>query len=188
MDGKETVALKSADLSNDAFGVTLLNDSKSGHSAEGNTLRLSLLRTSFDPDKMADQGQHYIDTALVPHKGAFGSDQVRKGFAFNQRFLTARVAPTADESMPLEKSFVNVAGDTVIATVLKRSEDNPKATVVHLYEANGNPGTVRISADTPLSATQWVNFIEDPLSPKQSGPVAAASLRGFEIKNALLIP
>ena len=38
-----------------------------------------------------------------------------------------------------------------------------------------------------IAATQWVNFIEDPLSPKQNGPVAAADLHKFEIKNALLI-
>jgi alpha-mannosidase len=186
-DGRETVALKSGDFSNDAYGVTLLNDCKSGYSAEGNTLRLSLLRTSYDPDKMADQGEHYINTALVPHKGAFGSDQIRKGYELNQKFLTARVAPSADESLPLEKSFVTVTGNTTVATVLKQSEDNPKAIVVRLYEANGAPGTVRVGASVPVAATQWVNFIEDPLSPKQAGPTAAAALRKFEIKNALLI-
>lgn len=188
VDGHENPALKSADLSNDDYGVSVLNDCKSGYSAEGNTLRLSLLRATFDPDKMADQGEHYINTALVPHKGAYGSDEVRAGFALNQPFLTARVAPSADESLPLEKSFVNVAGDTVVATVLKQAEDNPKAMVVRLYEANGTPGTVRITADSPLAATQWVNFIEDPLSPKQAGPAAVASLRKFEIRNALLVP
>jgi alpha-mannosidase len=187
MDGRETVALKSGDLSNNDYGVTLLNDSKSGYSAEGNTLRLSLLRTSFDPDKMADQGEHFINTALLPHKGAYGAAEARAGFAFNQRLLTARVAPTADQTLPLEKSFVQVAGDSVIATVLKQSEDNPNAMVVRLYEAGGTPSTVRISADKPLSATQWVNFIEDPLAPKQAGPVAATDLRKFEIRNALLI-
>jgi len=186
MDGKEVVALKAADLSGSNGGLTLLNDSRHGHSAEGHTLRLTLLRASDDPDPMPDQGFHFMGTALAPHAGAFGAAQVRQGFSYNQPFLTARVPPSSNSTLPLEQSFVTVSGDTLVPTVVKRSEDDPKALVVRFYEAGGAPARTRISATVPVFATQWVNFVEDPLSQRAPGAVATADLRRFEIRNAML--
>lgn len=185
-NGEECVALKSADLSSDAGGITLVNDSKSGHSADGNTLRVSLLRASYDPDRMADQREHYINLALVPHNGAYGAAQVKRGFEFNQEFVGARVPPSSNGSLPLEKSFVTVTGDNVVSTVLKRSEDDPKAMLVRFYEANGTPSAVNIASDTAIAATRWVNFVENPLSGVSASPVTTADIHKYEIRNLVL--
>jgi alpha-mannosidase len=185
-DGKECVALKSADLSNADGGITLVNDCKSGHTAEGNTLRISLLRASYEPDRMADQREHFINMALAPHSGPYGAQQVKRGFEFNQEFVGERVPPSSNGSLPLEKSFVLVAGDNVVSTVLKRGEDDAKSMLVRFYEANGTASPVTISADTPVAATRWVNFVEDPLSTVSSSTVTSANLHKYEIRNLML--
>ena len=51
----ENTALRWVDLSEGNYGVSLLNDCKYGHDVRENVLRLSLLRSSIDPDPAADQ-------------------------------------------------------------------------------------------------------------------------------------
>lgn len=185
-NGEECVALKSADLSNADGGIALVNDSKSGHTAEGNTLRISLLRASYEPDHLADQREHFINMALAPHSGAYGAQQVKRGFEFNQEFVGARVPPSSNGSLPLEKSFVLVVGDNVISTVLKRGEDDPKSMLVRFYEANGTASPVTVSTDTPVAATRWMNFVENPLSALTTSAVTNADLHKYEIRNLML--
>lgn len=185
-NGEECVALKSADLSNADGGITLVNDSKSGHTAEGNTLRISLLRASYEPDHLADQREHYINMALAPHSGAYGAQQVKRGFEFNQEFIGERVPPSSNGTLPLEKSFVLVVGDNVISTVLKRGEDDAKSMLVRFYEANGTASPVTISSDTPVAATRWMNFVENPLSALSNSAITNANLHKYEIRNLML--
>lgn len=186
LDGREAAALKSGDLSGAQGGITLLNDCKSGYSAEGNTLRLSLIRTPNRLDATSDRRAHFIRAALVTHAGDYGAVQVRRGYEFNQPFAVARVAPSATGRLPIEKSFLNVDAAGVVATVLKRAEDDSKGVLVRLYEANGIPSKVTVGLDGAFASTQWVNFIEDPMAGKQTGSSATADMHKFEIRNLVL--
>ena len=58
-----------ADLSEQGYGVALLNDGKYGHHALGNELGLSLLRSPVYPDPLADEGGQSFTYALYPHAG-----------------------------------------------------------------------------------------------------------------------
>jgi len=67
-----------------ASGLAVFNRGKYGHSLEKNALRLSLLRSSYDPDPFPDLGHHEIQWAIQ----AFGGDAVadelpRKGMSYN---------------------------------------------------------------------------------------------------------
>ena len=73
VNGQEVPALKWADLSGKAIGgppkavgITMVNADKYGHNAEENTLRLTLLRSSFDPDPLPEMGDHNIRLAIMP--------------------------------------------------------------------------------------------------------------------------
>ena len=60
-DGEEVVALRWVDLSeSDGQGVTLVNSSKYGFSLGGDSLNMTLLRASIDPDPLPDLGKHTI--------------------------------------------------------------------------------------------------------------------------------
>ncbi|HEY3415129.1 MAG TPA: glycoside hydrolase family 38 C-terminal domain-containing protein [Armatimonadota bacterium] len=185
-DGREAAVLKSGDLSSAEGGITLLNDCKHGYSATGNTLRLSLIRTPNRLDSTSDMRAHFVQAALVTHAGAYGAEQVKRGYEFNQPFVSATVAPSASGRFPLQKSFLKVDGEGVVATVLKRAEDDPKGILVRLYEADGKAGKATVGSDADFTSTQWVNFIEDPLGSRQSGSSATADLRRFEIRNLVL--
>jgi alpha-mannosidase len=66
-----------ADLSEYGFGVALMNDSKYGYACHGNVLRLSLLRSSKQPDAEADMGSHRFKYCLAPHKVFFLCDMAK---------------------------------------------------------------------------------------------------------------
>ncbi len=52
----EVCCHKWADLSENGYGVSILNDSKYGFATVGNLMRLSLLRAPKAPDANADMG------------------------------------------------------------------------------------------------------------------------------------
>jgi len=58
-DGREIPALTFIDLPGDGFGIALLNDCKYGHDVKGNTMRLTLLRSAYDPDPLPDMERHH---------------------------------------------------------------------------------------------------------------------------------
>jgi alpha-mannosidase len=64
--------------------VALLNDGKYGHSAKGNVVGISLLRSPLYPDPFADEGEHRFTYSLFPHPGDWTSAGVaREAFALN---------------------------------------------------------------------------------------------------------
>lgn len=52
----EVCAQRWADLSEGDCGVSLLNDCKYGHDAQGSVLRLTLLKAGMAPDEKVDRG------------------------------------------------------------------------------------------------------------------------------------
>ena len=96
VDGEEVPAQRWADVRATGFmgkngpGVTLVNTSKYGHSVEGNSLELTLLRASIDPDPLPDLGDHVIEYALAPHGAAWTvGDGMRAGEEMNVPLVVA---------------------------------------------------------------------------------------------------
>ncbi len=61
----EVCCHKWADLSENGYGVSILNDSKYGFATCGNVMRLSLLRAPKAPDAHADMGMLYIHSLMT---------------------------------------------------------------------------------------------------------------------------
>ena len=77
---------------------SLINESKYGYDAEGNVLRLSLLRAPTEPDPEADQGHHHFSYALYPHAGDWKQAlSVRHGYDFDYKLKGMQVEAHAGE-------------------------------------------------------------------------------------------
>jgi alpha-mannosidase len=164
-----------ADLSEHGYGVALLNDAKYGHSAFGNTLRLSLLRSPTSPDPEADQGEHRFAYALMPHHcGWREAGVVAEARRFNQPLLWAHGSAEP-------RSFAALDDPNLVVDTIKRAEDGD-ALVVRLYEAHGARGTARLRLGLPVSAARFANLLEDPGEPAQvDGDAIAVPYRPYEI-------
>ncbi|HOX32716.1 MAG TPA: glycoside hydrolase family 38 C-terminal domain-containing protein [Spirochaetales bacterium] len=81
----EFCAHRWVDLSDEDYGLALLNDCKYGYSARGCVLGLSLLRSPLYPDPEADRGLHELEYLLCPHPGPLaGSDAIEAAAALNK--------------------------------------------------------------------------------------------------------
>ena len=156
-----------ADLSEPGFGLALLNDAKYGHSARGNVLGLSLVRSPVYPDPLADEGVQRFTYALMPHAGDWFEGGVREeAEELNQPLLAAGVvAPIAVEGVPAAMS------------ALKPSEVGD-GLVLRIYEPAGRRGDFSVTVPQDWQLGDAVNILEEPLD---RGPGAA--LRPFEIRS-----
>jgi alpha-mannosidase len=171
-DGHEVPALKWADLSGERIdstgfcGITMVNSSKYGHSADENTLRLTLIRSSFDPDPLPEMGKHKIQLAIIPHGGFCSvSDAARAGADFN---LPMNVVSTDihEGKLPPSKSYVEVLTPNVMLAGLKKAEDSD-AVIVRLYELEGKETEARVKIAEivrPNSTAKELDLMEQPLS------------------------
>lgn len=147
------------DLSDNDFGVSLLNDSKYGYSTHKNVMRLSLLRAPTAPDPDADQGHHTFGYALLPHAGSpQSSGVIEEGYRFNQPML---IFPTT--SSQGQVSFFHSSNPAVIIDTVKKAEDSDDL-IVRLYESRGTLGTARLHSNLPVNTVKRCNLLEDDLN------------------------
>ncbi len=167
------------DLSDNDFGVALLNDCKYGYAAHGNILRLSLLRAPTAPDPHADQGHHSFRYALMPHAGSpQGNGVIEEGYRFNQPLL---VAPTMNSESQL--SYFNVSNPAIILDTVKKAEDTDDL-VIRLYEARGTHGTAQLNTCAPAVNIQRCNLLEEEIDEpgdQQTENGVRFNFRPFEI-------
>ncbi len=156
---------KWVDLSEHGFGVALLTDCKYGFSTFGDTMRISLLRATSNPDPKADRGKHVFAYAVMPHAGGWReAGVVGEGFRFN-----APVVWGKDGKDQHWQSFASVedhpaeARNLVLDTI-KKAEDSA-ALLVRLYEAHGARGTARLKLGVPFKTARFCDILEQPGQP-----------------------
>ena len=155
----EVPALRWADLGDGRHGFSLINDSKYGYDAVGDTLRLSLLRSPTSPDPDADRGHHHFAYALYPHAGDWREAMtVRHGYEFNEPLQALAVSAHAGP-MAAVHSFISLQGDNVVLTALKKSEDGD-ALIFRFYEWKGESGTVTLQVPRGAQRAVETNLLE----------------------------
>jgi alpha-mannosidase len=169
-----------ADLSEHGYGVALLNDGKYGHSAFGDTLRLSLLRATTSPDPEADQGHHRFAYALMPHAGGWReAGVVAEARRFNQPLLWAQ-----GSAQP--RSYATVDDPNLVLDTIKRAEDGD-ALVVRLYEAHGARGAASLRLGLPVKSAHFANLLEDQgEAARVDGDAIEVPYRPYEIVTLLI--
>ncbi|WDR06940.1 glycoside hydrolase family 38 C-terminal domain-containing protein [Devosia rhodophyticola] len=173
----EAPAHRFVDLSEPGFGLALLNNAKYGHSAKGNVLGLSLLRSPIYPDPLADEGKQSFTYALMPHEGDWFDGGVREeADDLNQPLLSiAGSGLQANVVTP-----VSVAGIPAALSALKPAEDQD-GIVLRVYEPAGRRGNFALGLENGWRATGPVSIMEEPM---ERG--AGAELRPFEIRSWIL--
>jgi alpha-mannosidase len=141
----EVTAHHWADLSEGDYGVSLLNDCKYSYDVKGNVLRLSLLRSSIDPDPDADQGQHEFTYSLYPHGGDWREGTIHQGYELNYPLVVVEDAPI-EGPMPKVHGFACIDADNVILSNIKKAE-REDACILRVYEAYGQRGYATLTCE-----------------------------------------
>ncbi|MGH9776515.1 MAG: alpha-mannosidase [Candidatus Acidiferrales bacterium] len=182
----EVPALRWADLSDGAHGLSLLNDCKYGYDDHDNVLRLSLLRSPEWPDPHADEGDHDFTYSFVPHAGGWrDAGTMFLGYELNYKLIPEAAGVHSGE-LPVENSFVSIEPANVVLTALKQSEDG-RDLVLRFYEFAGRKTSAKISLPPAVTDVFETNIMEKPGSQLSlDGKNVTVDVNPYEFKTLLL--
>ena len=177
----EVCAHKWADLSEDGYGVSILNDCKYGHDIHGSEMRLTLLKCATHPNPAADKERHIFKYSLLPHSGDYHSaGTVREAYAINCPLILCEAA--GGGSLPGELSIAQTDQENIVIEVIKEAYDK-KGTVIRLYDAFGRRSNGVLTFCKPIQHVWECDMNEN----KETGLTSkdhrfSFSLKPFEIK------
>ena len=179
----ETCAHTWVDLSEDGFGVALLNDGKYGHDVSGNVVRLSLLRSPTWPDPEADRGRHRFAYALLPHAGPpTTAGVIAQAHAFNAPLGARALEPGGAADLPARHSLLAALEPGVVVAAVKAADDGD-GRIVRLHEAFGGRRVARLRSPG-ITRADRVDLLERPTEGAAVPVVDGAfelALRPFEL-------
>lgn len=175
------------DISEDNYGVALLNDCKYGHHLERGLIDLCLLRSALYPDLRADHGEHTFTYSLFPHATPFcEGETIREAYSLNRTptTLVDHILPT-DFHVP-----IRVKNGAIVMDTLKRAEASNDL-VLRLIETRGRPTAVELEGPALVNAhVEETDLLEwdaiATLTPQEG--TLNLTLQPFEIKTLKVIP
>ncbi len=175
----ESVGHQWVDLSETGYGVSLLNDCKYGHDIKDNVMRLTLLKSSMNPDIEQDQGEHHFTYSLLPHNGDWReAGTVQQAWALNNPL-------TVQSGVADSRSLFRLDSEHVMVDAVKKAEDDDRI-VVRLHEYTGARGTIEVVSDYEIVSWQETDLMErNPSSLEREEPFRF-DIKPYEIKTFLV--
>jgi len=193
---------KWVDLSQEDYGVALLNDCKYGHKVKDNVLDLNLLRSAPYPgprlvrdEEVApgeshhgytDQCDHVFAYALYPHLGSpITGGVVQAAYELNVPPRTTMTDAHAG-SEPREASFIGIDAPNVIVEAVKQAEDGDDV-IVRFYECAHAQVKTAVRFGFRVQSAAEVNLMEEgPRTLDVVDDAVEVAFRPFEIKTLRL--
>lgn len=175
----ETVAHQWIDLSENNYGVSLMNDCKYGHSVKENIMGITLLKGAIEPDTNADQGNHSFTYSLMPHQNDFiNGGTVKEAWDLNDELLVL--------SGDLDFNRLIEINDDVCIDTIKQAEDK-NGWIIRIHDHTG--GTRNINIKLNFEVEKWceVNLLEEESGVYCSSNNINVRLKPYEIKTFKMI-
>lgn len=180
----EVCVQKWGDLSEEGYGVSLLNDCKYGHSTEGNEMTLTLLKCGTYPNPDADQGEHSFTYSLYPHADSFKqSGTIQEAYLLNRPLET--MAAAGGGNLPSQYSFISCDSDNIIIETVKEAENGP-GIIVRFYDAWGKKSSPTLKFGFEAKKISICDLMEHPLQEIGSGDEVQLKVSNFEIVTLML--
>jgi alpha-mannosidase len=177
----ETYAHKWVDMSENGYGVALLNNGKYGHAADGSKLSITLLKGATYPDTQADQGRHKFTYSLMPHLDDFRKGGVIEESYFLNQPLYERQIGAAKGSLPESYSFVSADAPNAVITAVKKAE-NGDGLIVRFYDAYDCKSNVTLTVPETYTKAWLCDLMENEVSQLRiSGGKTVLPVSNFEI-------
>lgn len=167
---------KYSDLSENKYGIAILNDCKYGISVKDSQMRLSLHKGGCRPDYRGDKGIHECTYSFYPHKGGFGADTVIKpAYELNYK-------PIAVNGEWNKASFAKVDCGNIIIEAVKPCEEEERAYIMRLYDAEGTYTNTTLTLDGHVKAAELTNMLEETAGTLPASNRIGLVFKPFEIK------
>ena len=173
---------KWADLSDNGFGLSVINDCKYGCDIKNGHIRPTLFRCATNPNHIQDREHHSFSFSIYPHsKRVNDSDVVKEGY--NVNFPLYAIPQKAQEgTLAPEYSLVSCDKENVVIETVKVAEDSDNI-IVRAYETWNSKTPVTLTfCDEILSATECNLMEEEDEAVAFDGNTLTATFKPFEIK------
>ncbi len=167
---------KYTDLSENRYGVAILNDCKYGISAQDSKLRLSLHKGGCRPDYRGDQGVHSCCYSFYPHNTGFQAESVTKpAYLLNYK-------PIIVSGIYEEQSLASVSTSNIIIETVKPMEEQEKAFILRMYEVEGTYTKTILALPDWVKGISITNMLEEPEETLPLSQEVELTFNAFEIK------
>jgi len=177
----EVYGHKWVDVSENGYGVSLLNDCKYGFNTEGSTLKMTILKCGTFPNPEADQGKHVLTYSLLPHTGdLYSAGVIQEAYALNQP-LVAKTVSAGSGTLPDRYSLASCDRDNVIIETIKKAEDSD-ALILRMYEAYDRRDKVTVRIAKGFEKAYLCDLMENELEQLDfDGESLTIPIKNFEI-------
>ncbi|SHE41882.1 alpha-mannosidase [Caldanaerobius fijiensis DSM 17918] len=165
------------------IGLCVVNNSKYGFDYIEDTIRMSLIRSTFNPDPLPELGKHEIEFAVYPHSGQWrNADSARCGYEFNNR-LEAHYDDPHDGTLSDAMAVIEVMPENIIPAAVKKAEDDDSI-VIRMYEVDGIETAADIKVLLPAVEAVETDLLEQPIgnAVKIQGGIFSTVFKPYEIK------
>ncbi|WMJ89726.1 alpha-mannosidase [Anaerocolumna sp. MB42-C2] len=178
----EVCVHKWLDLSEDNYGVSMLNDCKYGCSVQNGVIGLSMLKSAIYPNPEADKEVHEFTYSFYPHQGDWReAGTVKQAYQINNP-LTAVVKEQEGGTLSPSYSFVTSNQDNVIVEVVKKAEEDA-STILRLYECFNRRTDAILNFGKEIASIEECNMMEEDGQPVDyDGRDVFFTIKPYEIK------
>lgn len=183
----EACGHKWADLSDNSFGLSVLNDCKYGWTIKEGSIKPTLLRSATEPNYYQDRERHTFTYALYPHNGEVNSsDVVYEGYCLNTPMYCV-LTDAHSGKLSTEFSLVSVDKDNVIVETVKKAEDS-NALIIRAYETWNRRTQVNFAFGIDVGSVYECNLLEEKdVLLNSDGNSLSVEFKPFEIKTFKVI-
>ena len=177
----EVCAQKWADISDGSYGVSLMNDCKYGYSAEGSTLKLSLIKCATYPNPNADKEIHHFTYSLYPHSGDFKQAKtLKQSYILNKPLYAAKIGAQQGKLCD-NYSLVCCEENNIIIDTVKKAECSDDV-IVRFYESNDMRTDAHIKLGFDFSEVYLCDMLENNIEKLEAvnGTISVPT-KNFEI-------
>ena len=167
-----------ADLSEDNYGVALLNDCKYGYKIHKNEISLSLLRAPTLPDPKADRGFHKFTYSFLPHENSFSIENVhRAAVELNQKVQIFNNMKNKNFKIP----YKIMEPEIILETIKRAEKENTK--ILRFYNNSNKRIVSKIPIEKNAIEIYEADLMENNLEKinNRDGQIEL-SFKAFEIK------
>jgi alpha-mannosidase len=144
---------------NNAPAVQIISEGTYGFRGIDNSLALSLIRSSFDPDPYPEVGIHKIRFALAVLPDPTGQDLIANATDY---CLPLDVSSAAGGQRSKSGFLKQESGAANLAAIKAPEDGEPDTLILRMYEADGEPTDVTLRFAQPVVQAIWVNVHEQP--------------------------
>ena len=178
----EVCAHRFADVGEEGYGLSLLNDCKYGYDVKNGRIRLTLLRCPSYPDPLADRGVHDFTYSLFPHADSWKQAATELEADNINIPLHTRVLEPNNGKASSEISFIKTDNPNIKIGTIKKAEDSDEV-IIRIYEAWNKRSKFKLEFTKPIKSIIECDLMENKIGDAAyTGNTVSGIATPFEIK------